>query len=261
MNLFKVKFSQLKTEFVGQTVKDLDLLYLEMEAEKFWIFTLLSMVAVGTIGLVLNVNIVMMIALIAIAFAIPRTLILLLRKRRMAKFNEQLVEGVDLIANSLRIGFNLHQSMKMVANEMPPPISQEFNLVLRENRLGIPLHKALEKLNQRLKSEDLNVVVTAVNIAQTVGGDLSEIFSRITQTIRARNMSHRRMVSLTTQGKLQGLILSILPFVIFIILYVWDKTYLSPLFTTKEGWTILTMVVALEATGIFFIMRIVNLDL
>ena len=255
------RFFDFRTRYVGQTAKDLDLLYLEMEAEKFWVFTLLSMVLIGLVGLILNANILMMVGLMAIGFLIPRMVITILRRRRISKFNEQLVEVVELIANSLRVGFNFHQSMKMVVDEMPPPISQEFNLVLRQNRLGTPLHRALEKLNHRLKSEDLNVIVTAVNIAQTVGGDLSDIFTRITETIRKRNLSMRKMESLTTQGKLQGLILSLLPFVVFGILYAWDPSYLRPLFSCREGLTLITMVLALEAIGIFFIMRIVNLDL
>ena len=255
------RFLVFRTQYVGQTAKDLDLLYLEMEAEKFWVFTLLSMVLIGLVGLILNANLLMMVGLMAIGFLIPRMVITVLRRRRISRFNEQLVEGVELIANSLRVGFNLHQSMKMVIDEMPPPISQEFNLVLRENRLGTPLHRALQKLNHRLKSDDLNVIVTAVTIAQTVGGDLSDIFTRITETIRTRNLSQRKMDSLTTQGKLQGMILSILPFVVFGVLYLWDPSYLSPLFSCREGLTLITMVLALEAIGIFFIMRIVNLDL
>jgi tight adherence protein B len=256
----KSRFIRFRRHFVGQTAKDLDLLYSEMEAEKFWVFTLLSMVVFGLLGLFLEVNFFTMIMLLTIGFVVPRLVITILRKKRMAKFNDQLVETVELIANSLRVGFNLHQSLKMVVEEMAPPISQEFNLVLKENLLGTPLHQALEKMNKRLNNEDFNIVVTAVTISQTVGGDLSSIFSRIAETIRSRNHSNKRMESLTAQGKLQGIILSCLPFIVFTILYIWDKTYVMPLLTTKEGWTLLTIALALEAIGIFFIVKIVNPD-
>ncbi|HEX5684663.1 MAG TPA: type II secretion system F family protein [Ideonella sp.] len=197
----------------------------------------------------------------ALAGAIfPRVAWVVMRNRRMAKLVLQLPDSLTMMAGSLRAGASLQQALDMVVKESPAPISQEFSLLLREQRLGLALEDSLRGMAQRLKVEDIELFVSAMSIAKEVGGNLSEILDRLSSTLRAKQVMEGKIKALTSQGKLQGIIVGMLPIFLAGILYVMDPASMMPLFVTWYGWGVMAGVFVMLMLGGFFIKKIVTID-
>lgn len=197
----------------------------------------------------------------AVAGAVfPRTAWVVMRNRRMRKLVLQLPDALTMMAGSLRAGASLQQALDMVVKETPAPVSQEFSLLLREQRLGLALEDSLRGMAQRLKVEDIDLFVSAMSIAKEVGGNLSEILDRLASTLRAKAVMEGKIRALTSQGKLQGLIVGALPIFLAGILYVMEPEAMLPLFTTLYGWGVMAAVFVLLLLGGFFIKKIVTID-
>lgn len=151
-------------------------------------------------------------------------------KRRTAKFVSQLGDTISLMANSLRAGYSLFQTMEMVSRESPPPMSEEFLRVVREVGLGISAQEAMDHLLRRIQSEDLDLLVTAINIQHEVGGNLAQILEVIGETIRERVRIKGEVSVLTAQGRLSGYIISGLPVAVAGFLFVVNPGYIGRLF-------------------------------
>jgi tight adherence protein B len=179
----------------------------------------------------------------------------------LTKFDNQLVDAMTLVANSLKAGMNLVQAFEMVTREMGPPIRQEFAYVLQENRLGKSITQAFEDMKARVPSQDLALTINAMNIAQETGGVLSEVFLKIADTIRERNRIRRRIDTLTAQGRLQGIVMSLMPWAIGGVLYLMDPAMMKPMFNTLAGQGVLVAIVVLEILGWLVIRKIINIDI
>ncbi|HDQ99383.1 MAG TPA: hypothetical protein ENN51_03745 [candidate division WOR-3 bacterium] len=191
----------------------------------------------------------------------PRFYLRHLERRRLQKFEAQLVDAITLVANSLRAGMSLAQGLEMVTREMGPPIRLEFGYALQENRFGKPLPEAFEAMKKRVRSEDLALVVNAMNIAMETGGQLSEVFNRLADSTRERHRIKGRIATLTSQGRLQGIVMTLLPWFMAVALYVLDREMMRPMFTTLPGQLMLASVVVLEAVGWLLVSRIVSVDI
>lgn len=191
---------------------------------------------------------------------LPRLTWGLLRRRRLAKLVAQLPDGLTMMAGSLRAGASLQQALDMVEQECAAPLSQEFSLLLREQRLGLALEDSLRGMAERLSTEEFDLFVSALTIAKEVGGNLSEILDRLASTLRAKAAMEGKIRALTSQGKLQGIIVGLLPLFLAAILYAMDPEAMMPLFTTLYGWGVMAGVFVLLALGGFFIRKIVTID-
>jgi tight adherence protein B len=190
----------------------------------------------------------------------PRVAWVVMRNRRSQKLVLQLPDGLTMMAGSLRAGASLQNALDMVVKESPAPISQEFSLLLREQRLGLALEDSLRGMGERLKLEDIDLFVSALTIAKEVGGNLSEILDRLASTLRAKAVMEGKIRALTSQGKLQGIIVGLLPIFLAGILYVMDPVSMTPLFTTLYGWGVIAVVFVMLLLGGFFIKKIVTID-
>jgi len=190
----------------------------------------------------------------------PRVAWVVMRNRRMGKLVLQMPDSLTMMGGSLRAGASLQQALDMVVKESPAPISQEFSLLLREQRLGLALEDSLRGMAQRLKVEDIELFVSAMSIAKEVGGNLSEILDRLSSTLRAKQVMEGKIKALTSQGKLQGIIVGLLPIFLAGILYVMDPDSMMPLFVTWYGWGVMAAVFVMLMLGGFFIKKIVTID-
>jgi tight adherence protein B len=190
---------------------------------------------------------------------IPRTYVKLRQFQRIKKIDNQLVDALILISNSLKSGYSFMQGMELVAEEAPHPISSEFRRMLRETNLGYPVEQALDGLSERVPSEDLDLVVTVIKIQRQIGGNLSEILDKIVHTIRERIRIKGEINTLTAQGKLQGIILTLMPPAMAIGIYMMNPDFMMPLFTTLMGKMMLGAAFILQAIGGFFIKKIVEI--
>jgi tight adherence protein B len=164
------------------------------------------------------------------------------------------------MAGSLRAGGSLHQALDMVVRESGAPLSQEFSLLLREQRLGVALEDSLRGMSQRLQTEEVDLFVSALTIAKEVGGNLSEILDRLASTLRAKAVMEGKIRALTSQGKLQGIVVGLLPVFLAGVLYAMDPQAMRPLFTTYYGWGVMATIAVLLMLGGFFIKKIVTID-
>lgn len=195
-----------------------------------------------------------------IGWKAPRPIVDYMYKLRVEKLTLQLVDGLNLMSNGMKSGLSVVQAMGLVVQEMPDPIQQEFNLVLSENRLGIPLEEALNSMSKRVISDDVEMLVTSINILKETGGNLAETFDTISGTIRERVKVQKKITAMTTQGFYQGMILMSVPPLLGLILYQTDPEMMSPLFTTALGWIMVMVIIVLEVIGFFVIMKVIKID-
>lgn len=189
-------------------------------------------------------------------------------RRRLRAFEDQLSQTLNLWVNALRSGYSVLQSMEAIATELPPPVSVEFERVVQEVRLGLSVPQALSNMERRVPSEDLDLVITAVNIQREVGGNLAEVLDTISFTIRERVRIKGEIRTLTAQGRLSGWIISLLPIALAFILLAINAQYMSQLWIREDpmvgpipcGWIVIAVGLIMMAIGIYAIQRIVDIE-
>ena len=182
-------------------------------------------------------------------------------KRRVKAFNAQLADALVLMASSLRSGYSFMQAIEMLSREMQPPLSEEFYRVLREINLGVTTDEAMNHMAERINSVDLDLVVTAVLIQRQIGGNLTEILDNIANTIRDRVKIAGHIKTLTAQGRMSGIIISMLPFVLAFLISFINPGYMDPLFNQTIGYVMVGGALLSEVVGIILIRNIVNIKI
>jgi len=198
---------------------------------------------------------------IVAGYLIPRIAVKRAKLKRLKKFNEQIGDALIVMSNSLRAGFSFIQAMEMVAKEMPPPISDEFSRTLREMNLGTPTEEALNGISNRIESDDLDLVMTAVMIQRQVGGNLAEVLDSISHTIRERIKIKGEIKTLTAQGRISGMVVGFLPIAIGLILAVINPAYIGKLFNTSIGLGLLFAGGTSQLIGIALIKKTVEIKI
>ena len=191
--------------------------------------------------------------------SLPLGWLMMRRKRRLKAFASQLPDALEMLARSLRSGQSLGFGFSMVSSEMPQPMSKEFGRVFEEQNLGIPLDESLEGLTNRIPNLDLKFFATAVILQRQTGGDLAEILDKIGELIRDRFRIWGQIQSLTGEGRLSGVILLAMPFVLFITVYQLNPDYVKVLFTDPMGKKMLAIAVIMQILGALVIKKIVNI--
>ncbi len=193
-------------------------------------------------------------------YGIPLVFLRIKIKQRAKAFNDQLGDTLILIANALRTGYSFMQAIEMVAREMLPPISAEFGRTLKELNLGVPTETAMTNMAMRVDSDDLDLVITAVLIQRQVGGNLAEVLDNIAATIRERVRIKGEIKTLTAQGRMSGVIISLLPVALLAALKLINPEYIDLLFTHQTGQLMLGAAVFGQVLGIVAIQKIVNIE-
>jgi len=151
------------------------------------------------------------------------------QRRRLNQFNSQLSDMLNLMVNGLRAGYSTLQALDAVSREMPDPVASEFRRVVQEVQIGIPVEKALDNMLRRIPSDDLDLVITAINIQREVGGNLADILETISSTIRDRVRLKGEIRVLTSQVRFSGTALSIMPIILFFVIYRMNPDYMGQL--------------------------------
>lgn len=193
-------------------------------------------------------------------YRLPRAVVEWMWQRRIDLFEDQLLDALAFMSNGLKSGLSLLQSMDMVREELPNPISQEFALTLNQQRLGVPLEDALIGLEKRIGTEDVQIIVTSINILRQSGGNLAETFDTVANTIRERKKVSGKVKSLTAQGVAQGVIIVMMPFVLAFALWVIDPVLIARLWTTALGWAFIFLMLTLQLIGAVLIRKIVKVE-
>jgi tight adherence protein B len=194
-----------------------------------------------------------------VGLLVPSILLSYYVKKRRRTFELQFVQGLDFLSSSMKAGLSFVQSLESLVENSTPPLSQEFDLLLREYRIGIPLNEALQNLARRVESEELNLMVFSTIITRELGGDISEIFDHLADVIRSRHKVMERVDTLTAQGRMQAIVCGAIPFVLYGILFVWQPDYVQPLFKSTVGKVAIYAVVLFQVLVILIVRKIVNI--
>ena len=194
-------------------------------------------------------------------FPLPRFILRQLRKRRIAKFNEQLEDVLMGISSSLKAGFSIQQAIEEVGEEGRPPISVEFRLLAQECRLGVPLTQALDNMNRRLGSEDFELVATAIITARQTGGELTGALERLAGLIRERLRIARKLHAITAMGRMQAWMIGVMPFALMIGINYVAPSLMEGLFDSIIGYVLLAVVLLLDVIGFLVIRKITTIDI
>ncbi len=234
---------------------------LKLTVGEFLVLQLLAAVAAGAASYLLSGTIVIGILAVVLGWFVPRWFVSYRQGARMRAFNDQLGDALNLMVNGLRSGYSVLQAMEAVSREMAPPIATEFSRVVQEVQIGLPLDQALANMLRRMKSDDLDLVVTAINVQREVGGNLAEILDVISFTIRERVRIKGEIRTLTAQGRYSGYVISLLPIGLALVLFCVNKPYVSRLFTSGWcGWAMVVCGLLMIGTGFIAIQRIVAIE-
>jgi len=255
-----------KSSFGDRIAKNLARADMKFKAGEFifFIFILASVLGGAAFmfgGAVLPAKLLSLGIGVAVGVVAPIVYVRSQQGKRLRKFSDQLPDMLNLMVNGLRAGYSTMQAMEAVSREMPPPISDEFRRVVQEMQLGLPMDKALENLIRRIPSEDLDFVITAVNVQREVGGPLAEILDTIAFTIRERIRIKGEIRVMTSQVVMSGRILSAVPFVVFVILWFINQEYMGEFFNNILcGGSALAVGLIMIAIGYFVMMKIADIE-
>lgn len=196
----------------------------------------------------------------AFVFTCPSRYVKFLRQRRRRKFEDQLVEALGRMSNAMRAGFSINQAIESVVKTGDDPIRQEFQVFLQQLRVGMSFDEALASLDRRVGSDDLTLVCTSIDIARRTGGNLTEILDRISETICGRMRIERRVRALTAQGRLQGIVVSLMPVVLGIAMTFMKPGLMIPFLTSWKGGICIGLMVVLEIAGWLLIRKIIHIE-
>ena len=183
-----------------------------------------------------------------------------LDERRRARFNRQLPEALATMSNALRAGFSISQAFDSVIDLDEKPVSEEFMILRQQLRIGMSFEDALESMAQRVGSDDLTLVTTAILISRKTGGNVTEIFDKISETIRGRMKIEMKVRTLTAQGRLQGAIVSAMPLFLGLVMTAIKPSLMIPFFCSFAGIVSVAVVVVLIAVGWLAIRKIIKID-
>lgn len=196
-----------------------------------------------------------------VALALPRWYLAFLKQRRLRIFNEQLVDALMTMSSALRAGSSITQTFEHIVRQNQPPISQEFDLFLQQTRIGVKFEDALVNLEKRVKSEDLTLMIRSIEIARQTGGNLTEVFDKIASVIRERIRIQGRIRTLTSQGRMQGIVVGLLPVALVFALFLLDPVMMTTFFTSSAGILTGCLALFLEIIGALLIRKILRIDI
>jgi tight adherence protein B len=253
-------YEQYQERYVVKSMNDLSDMFLFVDTRQILILNVASMVFFGLFTYAL-VNLALAALATVFGFFVPVLLVRYYRARRIRKFNAQLIDALQAMANAFKAGLTFPQAIEYVSKESQAPLSQEFGLFVKEVKLGVPLEEALVNMSKRVGSDDLELVVVSTNIARQLGGNMAEMFETISATIRERFKLEAKVDSMTAQGRLQGWIVAALPVVLGIVINAMRPDLMEPMLQHAFGYALIALICIMEGIGILLIRRIVNIDI
>ena len=253
-------YEQYQERYIVKSMNDLSDMFLFIDPRQMLVLNIASMLLLG-VGSYLLINPLVAIGATIFGFFLPMMLVKHYRKRRIKKFNAQLVDALQAMANAFKAGLTFQQSIEQVSKDSYPPLQQEFGLFVKEAKLGVPLEEALNNMARRVGSDDLDLVATATNISRQLGGNMAEMYETLSGTIRERFRLEGKIDALTAQGKLQGWVVSAMPLILGVVLNYMRPDLMQPMLDHIFGYILVAAIMVMEILGILIIRRITNIDI
>lgn len=250
-----------KNRFVQTLNKDFESMFMFVDASKYFYIYLATLVLVPVMVFVITGNYIYILMSIILVYIAPKFIQKYLFKRRQKQLITTLPDSLIQISGSMRAGASMVIAIEAMVKETKGPISQEFSLVLREMRIGVTMDDAFENLAKRVNEDEYTLVVSAARIAKDVGGNLSETFELLADTLRRKIIMEGKIDALTSQGKLQGWVVGLLPIGMMLVLMKMEPQAMYPLLHSVVGWGFLSFILIMELLGGLMIKKIVTIDI
>jgi tight adherence protein B len=253
MNNYKKNF----TETASSNMSDM---FMSFDANQMFMINLIAIVLLPLLTWLISKDLPATLGMLAVIMLLPSLFYRSMRKKRLKRFEAQLPDGLVMISGAMRAGASLNIALESLVKEQPAPLSQEFELFLKEQRLGVEFEDSLKKMEKRIPLPDFGMLVTALLINREVGGNLAETMETLGTTLRRKGMMEGKIESLTAQGRLQGIVMSCLPILLGVLLNFMEPEAMSKLWTTTVGYLVLIVIIIMEMLGYFMISKITSID-
>lgn len=253
-------WDRYRENFVDQARLNLADMFLFMDPTQLFLFNAVLLVVVPLLVWFVTGSLVIALLLAALLAFLPRKVYAWMKQKRIDKIQEQLPDALQMLSGSLRAGVGFAPAMEVLVHDGQPPLAQELALVLREQHLGVRTEEALEHFSDRVPIVDAKLFVSAVNISREVGGNLAETLATLAETLRRRLIMENKVKALTSQGRLQGIVMAMLPvFLIGYLTFMYSST-MQPMFHTWHGWLVIAICVVMEYLGYRMCRKIMTID-
>ena len=255
-SLFFQASQHYRRRVTEQTRAELTDLFVFIDTTHLWPALVCLSVGVSTLLWLVTQSVLFAVCMGGVSFILPRIMLSRAVRKRQQRFDLQLPELLLSLSGALRAGAGLSVALKHIVQDASPPLSQELGLMLREQRMGVELTRALNNLYQRMPSESVELVTTTLIVATRSGASLADLLERLCTNLRARQHLERKVEVMTTQGKMQAWVMGALPVVLLLVLSQIDPLSVHLLHSTSVGQAVLATVFALECLGVYFLRRI-----
>ncbi len=235
-------------------------MFIAVDPQKLFYYNMAALFIVPGLLWGFTENAVLVVGAAIFIIIFPRLYIRWLKKRRFDQFEKQLPDALLMVSGAMRAGASLTVAMESMVKEQKPPLAQEFDLLLREQRVGVDFDTALKNMEKRLPIQDFIMVVSGMRISREVGGNLADILETLADTLRMKHQMEGKIKALTAQGKMQGLVMTSLPLFLMFILTHMEPEAMAPLYDTLVGWATLSVIAVMEVIGYVAIQKIVSID-
>ena len=244
-------------EQAGTSLKDM---FIFIDPAKMFRLNAIALFVVPSLVWFLSGNLLFAAAAAVLIILLPRLAVGFLQKKRLRLLEVQLPDALLMVSGSMRAGAALTVALESMVSESQPPIGQEFELLLREQRVGVDFDTALRNMEARIPLQDFTMVISALRISREVGGNLADILESLADTLRRKHTMEGKIDAMTAQGRMQGIVMTCLPIFLIIVLRFMEPDAMAPLLNTLYGWAVLGVVGVMEIIGYVFIRKIVNID-
>ena len=249
-----------RSELETSTKTTLADMFIFLDPTQIFYYNVAALIILPTLVWLFTRNPVFVTFTAIVTLILPKLYIKRLAARRLKRFEEQLPDALLMVSGAMRAGASLNVAMESMVKEQKPPLSQEFELMLREQRLGVDFDTALVNMEKRNPLQDFSLVVSGLRISREVGGNLAEILESLATTLRDKATMEGKIRSLTAQGKMQGIIMSGLPLLIMAALNWIEPKAMGTMFTTFFGWVTLAVILVMITIGYLLIRKITSID-
>jgi tight adherence protein B len=253
-------YGRYRDTFTTTATFNLSDMFMFMDARKLFMANVVALVILPLFVWLATGNPILGVGVLLLLIFLPRKAYAWMRQRRIDKIQAQLPDGLMMIASSMRAGLGFAPALESLARDLDPPLSQEFSLVLREQRMGIKPDEALGNFNQRVPIPDVTLFVSAVGISRDVGGNLAESMASLSDTLRRRLIMEGKVKALTAQGRLQGIVMALLPVSMVTFLTLAYPETMQPMFHTVIGWGVVALAGVMEFLGYKMCRKIMSID-
>lgn len=254
------KLTRYREDFTNQAATNMADMFMFIDPQRLFRINLIALVVAPFLTWLLLRDPVTSIGMFVLVLVLPAYFYRTMKANRLARIEAQLPDALTMVSGALRAGASLAIALDNLVNEQPAPISQEFEILTREQRVGVDFDVSLANMEKRIPMQDFRMLTTALRINREVGGNLAETIESLAETLRRKSTMEGKIRSLTAQGKLQGIVMTGLPVLLGVLLNFLEPASMNKLWTTGVGWMVLSVVVVMELMGYAMIKKITSID-